>query len=93
MAGRLRAGVLRLLGAHAVALGFVAVSLRNHDTRAVYEELWRGPPAGICWVLAIATAVGIALSAPMFRTRGRIALSLAALVVAATSRYLIFAVR
>jgi len=92
MATRLRGNVLRLLGAHTVALGFVAVSLHNPDTRAVYDELWHGSLARTCGVLVIATAAGIALSAPVFRTRGRIALSLAVIVVAATSRYLIFAV-
>lgn len=92
VAARLRAGMMRVLAAHMVALGFVAVSLRSNETRAVYDELVHGPLAAICWVLVIASAAGIALSAPALGARSRIALSVAALVTAATSRYLIFAV-
>jgi formate-dependent nitrite reductase membrane component NrfD len=93
MAARARATLMRLLVAHAVVLGFVALSLRANDTRVVFDELWQGAWAGACWILVVFTGGAIFLSSPIFSGRSRVALSVTALIGAAASRYLIFAVR
>jgi formate-dependent nitrite reductase membrane component NrfD len=90
---RTRMALMRLLGAHIVALGFVMLSLRANETRVVFEELWHGAWAGICWIMIGVTTLAIALSAPIFAGRNRVVLSIAAFAGAAASRYLIFAVR
>ncbi len=84
--------VIRILGPHAVALGFLFLSLRANGTRVVFDELWHGDWAGMCQLLLVATGLAVLLTAPIFAGRGRVALSVTALVAAATSRYLIFAV-
>lgn len=93
MAERARVTLMRLLAAHVIALGFFALSLRANDTRAVFDALWNGGAAGACWILITFTGLAILLSAPVFAGRSRVALSIAALVGAAASRYLVFSVR
>ena len=91
LAKRLRASLVRLLAGHSVALGFVALSLRGNETRGVYDELWGGEWARGAWLLVVSVVASVVLSAPAFGARGRVALIGAALVTAAASRYLIFA--
>jgi hypothetical protein len=92
MSARARLILMRLLAVHIVALGFLALSLRANETRIVFDELSHGAWAGVCWTLVVATSLAVALSAPIFGRRGRVALSVTALVAAAASRYVIFAV-
>lgn len=92
MDARGRVTLRYLLGAHIVALGFLMLSLRANDTRVVFDELWHGAWAGACWILVTATGLAVLLTAPVFAGRSRIALSATALVGAAASRYVIFAV-
>jgi hypothetical protein len=92
MGARARLVLMRLLAVHVVAVGFLALSLRANETRVVFDELSRGAWAGACWLLVASTSVAVVLSAPIFGSRSRIALSVIALVAAAASRYVIFAV-
>jgi formate-dependent nitrite reductase membrane component NrfD len=89
---RARLILTRILGLHAVALGFYLLSLRANETRAVFDELWRGTWTGACQLLFVATSLAVVLTAPIFAGRSRVALTVAALVGAAASRYVIFAV-
>jgi formate-dependent nitrite reductase membrane component NrfD len=93
MCARARVTLVRLLGAHIVTLGFLMLSLRANETRVVFDELLHGAWSGSCWILVAATSLAVALSAPVFAGRSRVALSVTAFVGAAASRYLIFAVR
>lgn len=93
LVARLRAGLVRILAAYSIALAFVALSLRGNETSGVYNELWRGAWAGGVWLLVVSLTASVVLSAPVFGARSRVALSGAALVAAAASRYLIFASR
>jgi formate-dependent nitrite reductase membrane component NrfD len=89
---RARLILTRILGLHAVALGFFLLSLRANETRVVFDELWRGTWTGAGQLLFVATSLAVVLTAPIFAGRSRIALTVAALVGAATCRYVIFAI-
>jgi formate-dependent nitrite reductase membrane component NrfD len=93
MAARVRVTLMRFLGAHIVALGFVMLSLRANETRVVFAELWHGASAGACRILVAGTGLAVLFTAPMFAGRRRTALAITALVSAAASRYVIFAAR
>lgn len=86
-----RRSVARLLAAHLIVLGFVALSLRANETRRVSDALWHGTWAGAAQLMLVATGAAVVLSLPLFTTRVRVPLSIAALVGAATCRYLVFA--
>lgn len=93
---RARASLVRMIAAHAVALGFTVLSLRASGSRAVYDKLWYGVWAGASAVLVVATCMAVVLGALTVLTSGaraRIALSVTAMVGAVATRYLIFAVR
>lgn len=87
-----RVTLMRLLGAHIVALGFLMLSLRANETRVVFDELWHDSWAVAFRIVVVATGLAVLLTAPMFTGRSRAALTVAALVSAAASRYVIFAV-
>lgn len=93
MTARVRVTLMRFLGAHIVALGFVMLSLRANETRVVFDELWHGASAGACRILVAGTGLAVLFTAPMFAGRRRTALAITALVSAAASRYVIFAAR
>lgn len=90
--GRARLTLVYVLAAHVVALGFFLLSLRMNHTRVVSDELWHGAWAGAGRILFAATGLAVLLATPIFAGRGRAALSAAALVAAAMSRYVIFGV-
>jgi formate-dependent nitrite reductase membrane component NrfD len=87
--------ISRLLGAQVIALGFFLLALRGNATRVVFDALWGGRWAGILHLLVGATALALVLAMSARAVRGRavlVALCVAVLAGAATSRYLVFAV-
>jgi formate-dependent nitrite reductase membrane component NrfD len=92
-AARARVVLLRLVVAHAVVLGFVVLSLRVGAVAGVLVQLWAGAWAGAFWILIASTASAVVLAIPRLGDRHGLASSVAAVIAAATCRYLIFAVR
>jgi formate-dependent nitrite reductase membrane component NrfD len=92
MGARAKVSFLHLLAPHIVAVAFFLLSLRDNTTRTVFNELLHGTWTGVCRIWFIATGVALLLSVPVFKGASRIVLSIAVLIVAAMSRYLIFAV-
>jgi hypothetical protein len=90
---RLRLILRYLLAAHIVTLAFVAIALRTNETRLVFEALRHGTWAPAGAIMVASTATALVLTVPVLATRGRIALSIAAVFAAAICRYLVFAVR
>lgn len=90
-AARARSALLRMVVAHAVVLGFVALSLQAGDSRSVLDELSRGAWTRACWLLVGSTGIAVALGIPALGDRRGLAASGAAVIAAAACRYVIFA--